>query len=382
MGFIGQHSLPQNFVDSVNSGMRLPQPLPQFFFANAAIAAALSTAAVASGAGTAENFVKMMSNGNGQSVPGLAIDQYARTADAFPGMIQFVSGFGKAAGDTVKMRRPVYATGGLTEELRAVNPTQATSLTGQSITMEEIDVVLKQFEGPWDSTNSRVGPYQINDFDARFRAAKDNLAQETANHLAYDYVAWLDAVIRNRFRATSNITYANSVSSVLAFIAGAGNSVNLDLILRARKAISDRERRPFPNGRYMCVVPTVFNTDMVQDVTYRQMAATPASTEKNTLFRHLATVQDVDIFESTTLKLYAAGETVPNDGNAVPSGSSVYEALMFGPEAVGMGEAEGPTMHTTSDTDFGKNAKVIWRSAQAFQTLDNRGIQRILFQGA
>jgi hypothetical protein len=250
--------------------------------------------------------------------------------------------------------------------------------------MEEVPVVLEQYEGPWDpkgaSGAGAVGPYQVNNFDARYRRSADNLAQEVANHLSYDYVAWLDAVIRDLFRATTNITYADGIANVLQFAASAGHYADLSMVLNARKAISDRERKPFENGRYMFVVPTAWNTQMVEDPKYRQLAATPATVEKNILFRYLSTVEDVDIFESTTLKTYAAGDTVPGDGNAVPTGATVYEGLMFGPEAVGMGQAEPPTMHTTSDTDFNKNVKVIWRSVEAFQTLDNRGVQRVLFQ--
>jgi len=380
MSFVSIHSLPQEFVENVRAGMRLPQPQPQFFFAMAALAAAMRSAAIETGAGTAENFVQMMTNGVGKPVP-TNLDRFARTADAYPGMVTYVNGFGKGAGDTIKMRRPVYSGGGYDLASRRVNPSVPTSLTGQNITMEEVPVVLEQYEGPYGT--SAVQPYQILDFDARYRRSADNLAQEVSNHLSYDYVKWIDTVVRDLFRATTYISYADGVSNVLSMTAGAGHAVNLQLILEARKQLSLRERKPFEStGRYMAVVPPQFNTDMVQDAAYRQLAATPADTSRNVLFRYLATVQDVEIYEATTLKTYAAGDTVPGDGNAVPSGATIYEGLLFGPEAVGFGQAEPPTMHTTSDTDYGKNAKVIWRSVEAFQTLDIRGVQRFLFQAA
>jgi hypothetical protein len=378
MSAVNLNSLPQEFVENVRAGMRLPQPQPQFFFAMAAISAAMRTAGVAAGVDTAVNFVKLMA-GPGAAVPA-NLDMFARTADAYVGMIQYVDGFGLGKGDTLKLRRPVYTGGGYDEASRMVNPTQPTSLVGQSIQMEEVPVVLKQFEGPWDTTNNRIGPYQIDNFDARYRRSADNLAQEVSNHLSYDYIKWLDAVIRDRFRATPNITYADAVANVLAFTAGAGHYTNIDLVLQARKALSDRERKPFANGKYMAIVPTAWNTQMVQDPAYRQLASGPSAVDRNILFRYLSTVEDVDIFESTTSKTYNAGDTVPNDGNVVPAGATVYEGLLISPEAVGFGDAEPPTMHTTSDTDYGKNVKVIWRSVEAFQTLDARGVQRFLFQ--
>jgi hypothetical protein len=380
MGFIGRSTLPQNFLDSTSDGMRLPQPNPQFFFAMLALGAIQRTAAIAMSVDGAESFVKIMFAGGGAPVPA-NLERFARTADAYPDAIQYVSGFGKNAGDTVTMRRPVYTGGGYSEAARRVNPAKPTSLTGQALSMEDVEVTLGQFEGPYDATNSEVRPYMILEFDTKYRKNKDNLAQETANHLTFDYVKWLDTVVRDRFRATANMTYADAVANVLSMTVGAGHSINLDLILQARKAISDRERRPFDNGRYLCLVPTIFNTDMIQDPIYRQLAA-QQNGKGNQLFNYLASVQDVDIFEVSTLKSYAAGDTVPNDGQVVPAGSTVYEGLLIGPNAVGFGRAEDPTAHDTADTDFGKNAKVIWRSVEAFQTLDSRGIQRILFQAA
>jgi len=379
--FIGRQTLPQNFVESVRSGMRLPQPQPQFFYGMAALSAMMRTLMIQEGAGTAANFVKMM--GYGGDAPDTGLDRYIRTAEAYPGMVLAVTGFGQSAGDTIKMRRPVYTKGGLTQAARQVKPQIATSLQGQNITMEEVPVILKQFEGPWNAATSAVGPYQINDFDARYLRNADNLAAEVVNHLAFDYISWLDAVVIELFQASSHITYADNQTNIQSFTAGAGHSINLQTLLTARKNLSDRERAPFDNGRYMAVVPTLFNTDMVQDPAYRQLAATAPVTEKNLLFRYLGSVQDLDIFESTTLPTYAAGATVPGDSSGtVPANSKVFEAHVFGPHAVGFGQAEPPTMHTTSDTDYGKNAKVIWRSVEAFQTLDERGIERVLFQSA
>lgn len=379
--FIGQSTLPQNFVSQVNAGMRLPQPTAQFFFAMMALGAVQRTAAIENGVGTAEEFGKLMAQGGGMDVP-TDLSRFLRSADAYPDAVMFVAGFGKDAGDTVKMRRPVYSGGGYTEEDRRVRPGKPTSLTGQSLQMEEVPVVLSQFEGPWSTAAGGVEPYQIAEFDAKYRKNKDNLASLTKEALLYDYLAFLDGAVRNRFRGTANITYADSMANVLSFTLGAGHSASLDMFLRAKKAISLRERPGFKsNGRYMCLVPPVANVDMASDPSYRDLAGQHRE-DKNLLFTPLASVQDIDFFECSTLKTYAAGDTVPNDGNAVPAGSTVYEALLFGPNAVGFGQAAPPTLYDTSDTDFGKNAKVIWRSVEAFQTLDSRGIERVLFQDA
>jgi hypothetical protein len=187
-------------------------------------------------------------------------------------------------------------------------------------------------------------------------------------------------VVRDEFRSTSNITYSDSVANVASFTVGAGHICSLELIARARKAISDREWQKFPNGRYVCVVPTQFNLDMLGDPDYRQLSAFQGA-GKNQLFGYITSYQDVDIFECTTLKTYVnADGAVPGDGQTTPANVTTQEALMFGPGAVGMGTAMTPSAFWADDTDFGKVAKVLWRAIQAFSCIDNRGVQRILWQ--
>ncbi len=378
MSSINRGTLPVNFIDSISMGMRLPQPEPQYLFAQMSVGAMLRQGAIDMGLNNARRFVQVTVGGGGDAVPP-ELDSLARAGDMYPEAITFIQDFGLGQGDTIKLRRPQYSGGGYDEASREVKPDVPTSLVGQLIKGEEVPVVLKEYEGPYDVANTRVAPYVVRDFDARYRANKDNLAQLVRLHLMRDYIKWLDTVIRNRFRATKYITYADAVANVLSFTAGAGHTINFETLIRARQAISDREWQYFPNGRYVCLVPTAFNTQMVGDPDYRTLSAYHGD-GKNQLFGYITSIQNMDLYECTTLKTYSAGETVPDDGNVVPAGATVYEALIFGPGAVGMGQAMPPTCFDADDTNFGKEAKVLWRSIEAFQTLDERGCQRVLFQ--
>jgi hypothetical protein len=376
MASIQRATLPQNFLDSVSTGMRLPQPEPEYTFAKLAMAARLSLGAIDAGATTVQQFVSMQ--GAGASVPP-TLDQLARLADTYPNAVVAVDDFGKGQGDTIKMRRPVFEGGGYDLASRQVIPDKATSVTGQAIKGEEVPIVLHEYEGPFSVANSAVNPYAIRDFDAKYKANKDSLADLVTMHLRRDYVKWLDAVVRDLMRGSTTITYADDVANVLSFTNGAGHGSSLDMIMKARKALSDREWSKFPNGRYLLVVPTSFNVQMVGDPDYRALSAQHTA-DRNLLFGYITSIQDVDIVESTTLKTYVAGETVPGDGNTVPTSATVYESLLIGPGSVGVGTAMAPTAFWADDTDFGKSAKVVWRSIQAFAGLDIRGVQRVLFQ--
>lgn len=376
MSYVNRGTLPANFLDSVSSGMMIPEPEPQYFFARMAAGAQMLQTALDSNMSNAQHFMKFMGGGE---IVSPALAEMARLIDAYPDAITFVPGFGLNKGDTIKLRRPVYTGGGYDLASRLVKSGVQTSETGQAIKASEVPVVLAQYEGPYDTTASQVRPYVIEEFDSRYRANKDQLVSLVKHHLGRDRTKWLDTVIRDLFRASSYITYADSVTNVLSFTSGAGHTISLETIFRAKQAIKDREWSPFPNGRYAFCVPTVFQTQMLGDPDYRALSAQHGP-GKNQLFGHIASIDDIDIFEVTTLKTYAAGTTVPGDDNAVPSGAAVYEGLMFGPGAVGMGQAQGPTCYDSDSTNFGKESKVIWRSTEAFQTIDDRGVQRVLFQ--
>lgn len=376
MASVNRATLPQNFLDSVSLGMRLVQPEPEYLFAKMAMAGRLSLAAIDAGAVTVQQFVTMAAGG--APVPP-ELDQLARVGDAYPNAVVAVDDFGKNQGDTIKLRRPLFEGGGYDEQSRLVSADKNTNTTGQSVKAEEVPVVLQEFEGPFNQGLGAVSPYAIRDFDAKYKANRDQLTGIVTMHLRRDYVKWLDRVIRNRFVATSNITYSDSVANVASFTAGAGHIANLELIARARKALSDREWGKFPNGRYVCLVPTQFNVDMLGDPDYRQLSA--FHTGQNQLFGYITSYQDVDIFECTTLRTFVnADGAVPGDGQTTPSGVTTQEGLLFGPGAVGMGTGMTPSAYWADDTDFGKVAKVLWRALQAFQTLDNRAVQRLLWQ--
>lgn len=376
MSIISRASLPANFSDfleSVSANMRLPQPEPQYLFASMALGSSLAAAGISAASGA-----QMGLASTGQSTP-TSLDRLLRTAEVFPDAVKTVNGFGLGRGDTIKFQRAKYADAamGYSASSRELSTDTPISTTGQTIAMEEVPIVLKQYLGP--GAASEPQPYALWDFDMRYRASKWSLVDEVTSHLSRDYVKFLDTSIRDLFRATSNITYADDVTNVLSMTNGAGHQASLEMIFKARKALSDRERRPFARGKYLLLVPTAFNVQMLGDVDYRELTKAH-SADRNLVFGHIASVQDIDIVECTTLKTFAAGETVPGDGNAVPASATVYESLLISPDSVGFGNAGGPEARHADDTNYGNVAKVIWQAVHAFQTLDDRGIQRVLFQ--
>lgn len=381
MSSINRATLPQAFLDSVNAAMILPTPEPQYWFAGAAMGNSVRSAAIRDGQFSGLAYIQSIMGTSG--VPD-DLDRMVRAADAYPDSVLNVDDkFGEGMGTVYKFKRRKFEGGGYTESDRQVIVDKPTSTTGKSVQMEEIEMVLRQFEGPYDTIQSSVAPYAIYDFDKRWgaMATRTSLVNEAKVHLQRDAMKWLDTVIRDRFRSTANITFADAaVSSVASYTASAGYTANLEMVKRARQALADREWAPFPNGKYTLLVPSAFDTQMLGDVSYRQLSQF-AQQGRNPLYGYIGSIHNVDIFEVTTLKTYAATESVPND-TTVPSGATVYEGLLFGPGAVAFGSPAGFESFFADDTDYGKAAKVIWRIAAALQTVDSRGVQRLLFQNA
>lgn len=396
MTVIGRGTLPANYEDfrnSASSVMRLPTPEPQYWFAKMAMASRLSLAAMNAGQQTAQQFVSMA--GGGAQLPP-ELDEMARAADAYPGAILAVDEFGKDAGDTLKFFRDLYEGGGYTRTARKLNTEESISTTGQAIKQEEVPVILEEFHGPANSSGD-VRPYAIWNFDAKYRANKEALTSKVTRYLGRDYTKLLDTIIRDLFiggddaatnTTVSNLTFPSGITAAADFTSGGTSFVSLEQIFEARKSLSDREWSKFGNGRYICLVPSSFNTQMLTDPDYQELSKFHGD-GRNQLFDYIGSVQDVDFFEVTTLAVYEdAGQDFKQiNGSAVAASVTLNEALLFGPGCIGFGTAVndqsgtvGPELRFADDTNYGTVAKVIWYAMHAFKRLDTRGIQRVVWQ--
>lgn len=382
-GSISRGTLPQNFLDSVSAETNLPTPEPQYFFAQMALAGRLSLAALDAGADTVQQFLNI--RGGGATAP-QGLDSLARAADAYPGAITTVDQlFGLNKGDTIMMPRDIFEGGGYSKQARHLKTDGIISTVGQNIRNEEVPLVLEEYVGPYNVNTSRVDPYAIWTFDARYRANKVQLASKVSRHLKRDYVKWLDIVVRDTFLQSSNVTMPGNITDVTGFAPGGGVGISMEQIFAARAALTDREWAPFPNGRYMCLVPTTFNTQMLSDPDYRQLSKNSGRGDgQNLLFGAIGSIQNIDFFECTTLRHYSdnGGSHVAALNSAtVGAGVIVDEALLIGPGAVGFGTALAPEGRWADDTNYGTVAKIIWYALHAIGMLDDRGVQRIPYQG-
>jgi hypothetical protein len=381
MAQINRASLPADFLDHVdNSGLLLPQPEPHWCFAKVASAGRLAVSALNAGQQTSQQYGSIA--GGGMSISP-TLDELIRFSDMYPGLLNVRNEFGLTKGDTIKFQRPVFSTGGATKAARAKSTTVPTSSTGMGITTEETTLSVDIYQGPYSETSGGVKPYEIAEFDAKYRASKVSLASLVSLNLVRDHSYWLHYVIRNEFQSMTYTTLANpDYTDFTDFVAGGGQKWTAEMILRARKTLTDRNVQPFPNGRYIAYVPTGFNTDMLEDVDYREMSKVHQD-GRNLLYGYIGSIQNVDLFECSTLRTYAAGTTPPGDKTGlIGANVAIATGFMCGPGAVGFGVAQNPHCRYHDDTDYGNVAKVIWQSAYAIDVLDVRNVQNMAVQTA
>ncbi len=361
----------------------LRQPEPQYFFAKLAMAGRLKKATMDAGLQTVQQFVSLA--GEGAPVPN-ELDQLIRIADdQLPDAIFYNEDDTKSKGDSIRLQRVVFAGGGYSEDARRVQAGALTSEVGQSITTEEVSISLKQFEGPYNTAIGAVSPYEIPIFDAKKLNAQKSIIDTVSLQLNRDYMKWLDSVVKEYFYRTDNMTLPSGVANAAAFTNGGTKYFSLQQIAEAKRTLRNREWAAFPNGRYACIVPTDFQTQMLQDPVWRELTRNnqnPAA-QKNPIFGFIGSYQDVDFYEvsNSSLKTYAPGATVPGTlGGTVAAGVNLVEAILLGPGGVGMVSTGEPKPYFSDSTNFGKRGAVIWRADHGFQTLDDRAIQRITVQ--
>lgn len=378
---------PANYEDwltSVGMPLLLPTPTPQYAFAQLAMAGRLNFQAMNAGAETVQQFVSTEGGGAALSPD---LDRLVRFADAYPNFVMGIDEFGKGKGDTIKFQRELYSNGGLTKSARQLSTSQIISTTGTAVTSEEVPVTLHEYGGPYASGASGIAPLEIENFDAKYRANKISLASKATRHLRHDYLYWLDSAVRNEFISADTITLPDGISDVTGFVAGGGEEVTGEHFMRALKTLKDRNWQPFENGRYVALVPTSFDLQMWSDPQY-QRASANFTNGRNQIVGYIGSLKDCDIFECSTLQSYAAASTVGGTGGGtVPAGVTLNEGIIVGPGAVGFGTTApdpegvlGPVARFGDDTNFGRRAQVIWYALHALDVVDQRGVERFIYQ--
>jgi hypothetical protein len=371
---VDRQSIPEEFFD-ITSAMLLVQPEPQFIYAQ--------LMKMAFGAQLDLGAYNAPGLGLGTTGPARGVDaawgapytsaEYDRLtlqpidpmkADA----IIVVDEIGKTGvGQTVRINRPKYGSGGFSEASRVVKSAQQISTTGTDLSSEQVAITVKAYAGPYDVGQAAVAPYAIARLDAMRMVHK--AVQLAGRNLQRDYDKWIDAVIVGLLDATTGASsLAGGPTAIWPLGFAADNDIatagaapgDAEMLARAEAALKKGNVPRFPNGKYMATIDPLFSYGLKQDPQWTTLAKFFMST--NPIFAsYVGTYGGLEVFESTSLSSTANTSSV-----------GVVKHHVFGPGIIGAGVARMPEIMPSTDDNYGELAKIIWITYMAFALFDQR----------
>lgn len=352
--------VPQDFFD-ITSTMLLRTPVPQFAFAQMAIAGISRAALLAT---DAEAGFQGFRGPSTQGAPAGALNdhQLVLAQSIYGQAITVVEEAAKQGiGETIKLPRPTFSGGGYTRAARTVAQSQTISTTPIAIGMEQASVTVERHAGPYDTTNSRVAPFAIDRLASQ--RSVHSLVQLVGMNLVYDRMAFLDAVFSLLFDgAVTSVVRPAGITADNAFPTSGEAPLDLDTLLRAEEALHNANVPRFADGTYLAVLSPRQIRQLKLDPDYAGQAK--ELPEKNPLNNSAVTKV------GSTITVMSVN-TVQTDTSSA-SGSTIYRGTMMGPGAIGFGVTEPVRAAYSTDDNFGETAKVIWLCYEAMGLLDER----------
>lgn len=269
--------------------------------------------------------------------------------------VQVVVDFTKTNGDTIRLNRPKFTNTTYTQAARRVAVNSTITTTPVDVASEQTSITLDRFGGPYDSTNSRVAPFAVDEFYAKMPIHK--LIDVVSLNMQRDFDRWLDAVGVALFDTTGTTSYTTGMAAGDVATA-AENDFPLDYtsILQASKTLDVANVPVFPNGKRVLVITPTQAKQLADDAQFARYAQ--FHPEFNPLFKgtYWKSLPEFEIYKSNTL---------------TTSGNTQY-AQAFGPGMVGMGVGKKPWVATSTADNYGLLALVVWLFEAGFTVLDKR----------
>jgi N4-gp56 family major capsid protein len=362
MSMINRASIPEEFFD-ITSSMLLVQPEPQYFHA----------------------MLFKMAFGVAMNLPfggplGLQVDgrpiqdtgaaytsaEYDRLMlmppdPAYKGAVLMAKEIGQQVGQTVKLNRPRFGSGGFTLGAREVPSGTLIATQAIDIGSEQVPLTIKRYAGPYDPIAGQVAPFAVDKFDATRSVHSES--QIVGKHLQRDIDRWLDQVLIAMGNLASVTLWPQGFSSDSTSTVAGDMPMDVDTIFRVEETLKNASIPRFPNGKYMGVIGPTDARQLKNDTQFATYAKdNPYAGSTNPLFAaFVARVGGIDLFESSSL-------ISTNNGNSIPVRSSQF----FGPGAFGGGIGDMPRVAPNTSDNYGESALVIWLAYLALGLLDNR----------
>lgn len=363
MSLINRPSIPEEFYD-ITSSILLVQPEPQYLHAllfKMALGAAMM---LPFGGPLGLPVANRPIADQGAAYTSALYDRLvlATPDPVYSQAVNVVPDFQKQVGETVRVNRPKFGSGGFTLSQREVPQGTTISQVAIDVSSEQVALTLRRYAGPYDVVNNNVAPVAVDKLAAS--RSVHSMSQLVGKHLQRDIDKFLDTVM---------VAFGNQAATTLwpqGYTADNGSSQigdmsgDADTLFRAEETMKNASIPRFANGRYMAVITPTFSRQLKADPQW--IAFSKYFPQTNPIYQsYVGTVGGIDVFESTTL-------TSTTNGNGIP----VYTSQVFGPSYFGAGMSRLPQVMPNTNDNYGETALLIWLTYMAMGVLDNRfGVQ-------
>jgi N4-gp56 family major capsid protein len=352
-------TLTQEFVDQLSQQMILEADASYVFsqLANAARAGAMGIPDIVGRSGVGANMQEAM--GAGMGTLKIFDPRWMSVGRDFAQVVSEPA----LPGKVILLDQPRYFGGLFTESSRAL--TEGTRITAnpQAATMGQVSVTIKEYAGPHDSSN--VAPIGITDFLKR--RARHDLIEYIGTLLRRDRNRFVDTVIINLLLTTTNeTTPGGRDESILS--SGIPDWMTEATLASAFRSLSERNVPTFSNGMYMCVMTPWHFEKLRADDKFRE-SVRYLGVEGALISGHIANHAGFMLVQSNNLPTKAVGAGGAETG---------YQALAFGPSAIGWAIGMDAEARRSKDDDFGREDRVVWTAHEGWQLLDATFVQKIV----
>lgn len=255
------------------------------------------------------------------------------------------------------VNKPKHIGAGFAESVRRLTDGTEISVTDLlALEYDQFGISIREYGGPYTAGGvNAITPIAISEFTAE--RALQNIAAEIGEKLRRDHARWRNAVYRDlALTSTAVVTADASAEGAIA----AAKKINWDMLRRLRKALQDLLIPSFGNGNYRFVIGTNDDANLYLDADIKE--AIKNRTDVDIKGGYQGSLLGFDFYTDTTTPTKAVGA-----GGAVTG----YQGFAFGAfPGIGHSAPMPPQARKHDNTDFGRNAKFVWKSHEGFGTLD------------
>lgn len=358
---IQRATLPAEFYDRTSERL-LIAPEPQYLHARLILSAVSMSLDSAAGANIALPIPGRALDGSGADYRKLEDMQFNLADPIAEEAIVVVNDFREEhqPGHVIRFNRPRFTNSTYTFASREVPAGTSISTTPINVGSDQVELTVKRWAGPYDSTNNRVAPYAVSRFDAQ--RAVHSIPKIADLHFTRDFHKTVDTFGVTLFDSvkSTNIVYPTGIASDNAMAAVGSNPMDFETLLRAEKVLNDASIPTFKDGKRIAVLTTLQCLQLARDPEFRQSAVFMPDLNPLIQGSYFKTVSKTHIYQSTTLNQ-------TNNSSSVP----IQYGQMFGPGMVGVGPASMPRVAPSTNDNYGEDPMAIWLWYCALGVLDD-----------